>query len=249
VENITAVTTFRNTATALALMWETFSFHHPGYSWIAIDDQSSDGAGDYAKGKAARLIVNDRHINFGGNLDTLSNLVETEYTLTIDSDIEVLRPTVPAMLSTLESNPDALCVADVHVTGECDYKGYPFTGTAKIDHSFALFRTEKLKKLVGQFTWAPYHCFPTHTYYDGGAMILRGANVAGYPVLPCRDLWRNVVHYGGCSALFWHDIAESTRSALAKKYEFIGGRLKRFREGHRDARGLRFNGKTWSCGF
>jgi hypothetical protein len=249
VENITAVTTFRNTATALALMWETFSFHHPGYRWIAIDDQSSDGAGDYAEKHATRLIRNDRHINFGGNLDTLSNIVETEYTLTIDSDIEVLKPIVPVMLSILEANPDALCVADVHTTGECDYKGVPLTGRAKIDHSFALFRTEKLKKLVAQFTWAPYMCIPHNIYFDGGAMILRGANVAGWPVLPCPALWKNVVHYGGCSALFWHDIADETRAALAKKYEFIGRRLDRFRSGRRDTRGLSFNGARWTCGY
>lgn len=246
-DNVTVVTTVRNTATALALMWESFTKYHPGYKWVVIDDASSDGANVYASSHANFFIQNTEQCNFGSNLDTLMRAVDTKYLLTVDSDVEVLGPIVPDLLSKMTDN--ALCVADTHVTGECTFAGYPLRGQKKIDHSFALFDTEKIKRITKYFSWAPYMNVPFKQYFDGGAMVYLAAQLLGYDVIEYPELFQKVYHYGGISALFVPGIDEGALFNFKKRYEIIGQRLERLRGGTHNTDGLTWNGKTWSCGF
>jgi glycosyltransferase involved in cell wall biosynthesis len=246
-DNVTVVTTVRNTAKALALMWESFTKYHPGYKWFVIDDASSDGANDYALSHATFFIQNTEQYNFGSNLDTLMRAVYTEYLLTVDSDVEVLGPIVPELLSKMTDN--ALCVADVHTTGECTFAGYQLRGQKKIDHSFALFKTEKIKRITQYFSWSPYMNISSEQYFDGGAMVYLAAQLLGYDVIEYPELFQKVYHYGGISSLFVPGIDPGALHNSQKKYDIIGQRLEKLRAGTHNTKGLTWNGKTWSCGY
>lgn len=243
----TLVTTVRNTADALALMWESFNLYHDRHRWVVIDDASTDGAREYARANADVLIENASQVNFGRNLDTLARAVDSEYVLTVDSDVEFLGPVVGDMVELMAGG--AFCVADTHTTGECQFAGYPLRGQKKIDHSCALFDTKMLQHILEHFSFEAYMSINNQQYFDGAAMVYRAARLLGHKVVETADIWKKAYHYGGISALFVPGVDPAALHNFRNRYRIIGERLAALRAGSHGTEGLTWAGDRWSCGY
>lgn len=244
--NITIVTTVRNTADALALMWESFSRYHGRHRWIVIDDASTDGAREYARANADVLIENESQMNFGRNLDTLARAVDTELVMTVDSDVEFLGPVLPDMVELMGGN---FCVADTHTTGDCQFAGYPLRGQKKIDHSCALFDAKRLQHILDHFSFEAYMSINTQQYFDGAAMVYRAACLMGHTVVETKKMWEHAYHYGGISALFVPGVDPAALHNFRNRYRIIGERLNALRAGMHGTEGLTWTGANWTCGY
>lgn len=244
--NITVCTANRNAVDALTLMWESFVKHHGTMRWVVCDDASTDGAKEYANSNASFIIHNPEHKQAGRSIDSACRAVSTKYTLLVDGDVEFLGPVLGALESRLED--DALAVGCIFQAGKVNMFGHELLGQLKIDHSCALFHTMMLQRILDFFSFEAYVSLIRGEYYDGGAMICRAANLMGWKLVRYQDLRRNVLHYGGLSALFVPHEPESTKAIYRKRYDVVKERLRLLREGKQSLDGLTWTDNGWSCG-
>jgi hypothetical protein len=158
--------------------------------------------------------------------------------------VEFLNPVLPDLIAAM--TPNFVCVGTTHTTGECDIAGYHLFGQKKIDHSFALFHTDRLRHILNHFSFETYVSFLRRQYYDGGAMVYRAAMLLGLEVVELPDIWAKAIHYGGISALFVEAVPEETKAIYRKRYETIKTRLDALRADQQSTAGLTWNGSAWA---
>lgn len=97
--DVTLCTVAFNGLYAASLMWESFCKYHDKPTLFVYENGSTDGTAEYFKERADFMWRSDKNECHGLGLDRLCKKVETEYTLTVDTDVEFHKPTVPMMKS------------------------------------------------------------------------------------------------------------------------------------------------------
>lgn len=243
--DVTLVTPFRNGLHLISLMYESYVMHHgKPAEWICCYDESWDGATEYAQQHATKLLPNPERLQAGRSMDRACLAVETPYTLLVETDVEFLGPVTGPMVDLMTSN--ALCVSNIMPNpGECDVWNYHLYSQERIAHHCSLFDTKKLQHLLKFFSFESYCNFIKQEYYDGGAMILRGARAMGWDIVDPGELNNNVCHYGGVTSIFTPDIDPNARTVFEARHEVVQKRLEQLCSGQQTHDWLRRIPMNW----
>ena len=202
-----------------------FSYHPQAILW-AWDNGSSDGAMEYAQKAASRMFYGDHHTEHGYALDEMAKQVQTEFTVTMDSDVEFTGAAIDDAIAALRKNSRLFCVclSTKESVGISSWFGYELVGQPRLDPAFAVFRTKQLQAILSRVSFCLHFCFGQKRLFDVGAMIYA---VDPDGVLQENGLWDKVIHYGGLSTLFKDKgIPDSLRKVLHGRMDTVIERLK-----------------------
>lgn len=210
---------------AFDLMWKSFCKHHGEYPLYVWDNGSKDGCDSLGRMYATKYREgNESH---GVSLDRLCRMVETEYVLVSDNDVEYLAPVVDDMIA-----EDAFCVCPPERFGQgsAEFMGFQCEGQPRIDPCCALFRTDELKELLQFASFAFYVSPHQNRHYDTGSMLYHFARAVGKSIKTPGWLWERIYHYGTLTWGLGSPEGSNERVLAESRYTTVRGRLAEYRE-------------------
>lgn len=235
--DVTLCTVSRNARDAAALMWESYLEHHERPVLFVYDNGSTDGAAEYLGSRADYFHRSEAASTHGAGLDHLCPLVETPYTLVVDTDVEFLAPTVGVMKGAdAFAAHQARWFSDDSAYGFNEFHGDMYARLWGFQVYAALFRTAELQGLLRHVSFRPlarpgppmpHHC------YDTGAMLYHVALAAGLRVAEI-DLTGHIIHYGSITLALYSEYSQYVPHLAQYKrgqYDIIRSRLRTLREG------------------
>lgn len=228
--NTTICVTSFNACDALALMIETFRYHHPEPVLIYVyDNGSKDGALEYAEEHADRVWHGDNSDSHGECLTRLCQAVETPYIMTVDNDIEFKAPVLDMMRDAI-ADEDAYCscLTRLWPLGTFDIYGKEMTAMWSPNIAVGLMKTEKAHRLFQWATLGYYMNEQRREHGETGAMFYRLAMASGYTLVEIPELWERVVHHGSISSLW---LGAGDNPVIRERYDRLQRRLSEFRNG------------------
>lgn len=194
-----------NAVNALKLTHKSFDRHHPDIEvqWLVGDNQSDDGAREYAATFADVFDFDHSH-EHGRILDELSFAAKGEYILFLDNDVEFLRPCVEAPVKTGRNFGVCLRKGGTNRGRQFVQHGFTLTSMPRIDPCLALFERPLMEDLLWP-SWSTYVSYGAGEFFDTGSMKFM-AHFPGrkLPIMSWEQLGLGdaFVHYGSISSGF-----------------------------------------------
>jgi hypothetical protein len=234
---ITACVVNYNSLHCCELVMESYvHYHKEPLALHVYDTGSSDGAAEYLKERADRFLAGDCYSHHvGWFLTQLCKGVETEFTLTLDSDIEFKGPVVERMLEQMDQHQDLFCLAPTPTCpmGQANlwYLSFPLQGQDRADHCCTLWRTKDLQALLEWVTFSPAIVQDERAYYDTASLLFHFAKAKGLKVVKAPWIWKELHHFGGVSKLWRPDASLETQELAKVRYEAVKESLSKLRAG------------------
>lgn len=253
--DVTLITVSYNAVDALALMIESFRYHHPDFKgrWLVMDQGSTDGALEYARAHADLVLegVNAESCH-GDRISELCQMVDTDWVLHVDNDIEFKAPVLDMMFEPFE-NESVYCTcltrlfysvnewlppADhpvKHPYGTFDVYGKIWKGMWSPNIALGLMRMDVIRRIqeLG-ITFGYYANDKRLEWYETGGMLFLFAKAMGYEVAEIGNLWDHVTHHGSISTLWtgteYPDFESGNTTPMMERYRKVQERLKIVRE-------------------
>lgn len=193
-KDVTICTVSFNGLDAVSLMWESYLKYHERPVFFAYDNNSNDGTRQYLRKHTDFLYESKTNDYHGRGLDYLCKRVDTEYTLTVDTDIEFLKPTIPMMIEY-----DAFAVhqkkwwnrtsIDKIYIGEHEYESrWRFMAFV------TLFKTKELQNILKHFSFSMYKNDEIKSIWDTSGMIYQISLLLGHKIVEI-DMFDYYKHY------------------------------------------------------
>lgn len=194
-----------NAVDALKLAVKSLMKHHQRDSLrlLITDNDSTDGARDYAKSVSDVFFDQPEKVEHGTMLDRMVESTDTQFVLTMDNDVEVLAPVLNEMQVAIQNGAFCCCPSSM-LPGNWVHRWFDFIGVQmvaqpRIDPCFALFNGDELRKLVNHFGFGTYRHYPRGEFYDTGSMLLKvSSNILGKRTVAMPE--HRIIHYGSVSS-------------------------------------------------
>lgn len=202
---ITILIATQDNLDSLRLTVESLRFHNPDVDFLLWiwDNNSTDGAQQWARDHADRLFIKDEYLgdHHGIPLDRMCQLVQTPYVLTLDNDVRTTAPFLARMLEEIRTtNAFAVSPKSRFPMGSVDHHGQTLFGQPRIDPCCSLFDTHRLAKMTRSVSFCRCESTGQAKFYDTGAMLRQAAEGGGHLVVDADWLWDCIHHYG---AMTW----------------------------------------------
>jgi glycosyltransferase involved in cell wall biosynthesis len=198
-KDVTLCTVALNGLDAVSLMWESYLKYHDRPVFFAYDNGSTDGTREYLEKNADFVYKSENNDYHGRGLDYLCKRTETEYILTVDTDVEFLQPMVPMMMSY-----DAFAVhqrkwwtvdnSEPHITDTATWGGREYRIPWRFMIFAALFKTKDLQDLLRDFSFSVYRNDEMRLFWDTSGMMYKVSQAMGYKIVEI-DLFDYYRHY------------------------------------------------------
>ena len=251
----TIITVSYNAADALALMWESWKFHHPEFKgrWLVFDQGSTDGALEYAKAHADIVLegINAESCH-GDRISELCELVDTEFVVHADNDLEFRGPVLDMLFEPFQLEKvycscftrlyhpvnEWLPPADhpmQYPYGTFDVYGKIWKGMWSPNIALGLMRMDVIRRIqeLG-ITFGYYANDKRQEWFETGGMMFLFAKAMGYEVAELSNLWDHVTHHGSISTLWtgaeYPDFESGQTTPMMERYRNVQENLKALRE-------------------
>jgi len=208
---------------ALSLMYRSFVHHHGEGCLFYVWDNSEPL--DHPSFHPTRFFAGNS-IPHGMALDAMVKLAETPYVVICDDDTEVREPVIQRMIDLCEF---CVCPPRLYDPGPITLAGHVCEWQTGIDPSRAMFKTEKIQRILAHFSFAGYDSRETHKHYDSATMVHEVARVLEWPVATPEWLLKDWYHWGG--GVTWakaSPLGDQNRITSDERYAEIQARLKSY---------------------
>lgn len=148
----------------------------PGVQVVLVDNCSSDNSLEYLKNNFPRVkvIVTEKNLGYAGGYNYALSVINTEYSILLNSDVEVTQDWLPPLIKTLDEMPDvAVCMPKIKdyknkdffeyagaAGGYIDKFGYPFCKGRIV---FSVEKDEGQYNSLSRILWASGAAFVIRT--------------------------------------------------------------------------------------
>lgn len=246
--NCTAITVSFHAPDALALMWESFKYHHPAFKgrWLVFCNSGGDcEARDYAKAHADVVLEGDNTMSHGERISQLCDLVDSDYVLHLDNDLEFHAPVLDKLRAPFE-DPKIYCSCLTRLYyphyqtwkpphkwehdypyGDFDVWQMRWKGCWSPNIALGMMRMDVIRRIhelgIG---FGYYNSDQRRHWYETGGMAFLFAKAMGYEVAEIPELWNHVTHYGSLSTLW---AGGKDNPVVQERYNRVTRRLQEFR--------------------